>query len=226
MIGEPELDGAWDADRPAEEIAKDEPPTALRGRARPWWWALGGAVVASAVWAGTLAAQDRFTSAPRLAYRHVEDLCEEVPLTELAKTTGAFDRNAHTDAEGPAMDWSFCDYGTIGTEGNGNYMAQVLVELHKKTDPEAEFAAGPSITWAFPREPASPEAVPGLGERALVSGTVLGSGLQLEVLDGGAVFSMSLAWWGADESREVLDDDSAKSAMIEQMRSLMATLKK
>lgn len=226
MIGEPELDGAWDADAPVEEMERDERPGAIRGRARPWAWALGGAVVASALWAGTLAAQDRFTGAPTIAYRHVEDLCEEVPLTELAKTTGNFERNVHTDAEGPALDWTFCNYGTVGTEEGGNYAAQLLVELHKKTDPEAEFAAGPSLTWAFPREPVSPEAVPGLGERALISGTVLGSGLRLDVLDGGAVFSLSVAWWGADESQEVVEDDTAKSAMIEQMRALMAALRK
>ncbi|MGP3688203.1 hypothetical protein ACTVZO_26495 [Streptomyces sp. IBSNAI002] len=78
MISEPELDGEWGPERPAEPAEQGAGERPLqRPAARPWLWALGGAALASAVWAGAPAAQDRFTSEPRISYRHTEELCAQ-----------------------------------------------------------------------------------------------------------------------------------------------------
>ncbi|MFE2170657.1 hypothetical protein ACFXB3_37190, partial [Streptomyces sp. NPDC059447] len=109
MIGEPELDGEWSGGPPAEE-ARPEAPRGPAGRRLPWLWALGGALVASAVWAGLPAVQDRFAAAPRISYRHSEDLCKDAPLKVLDKLTGGLPHRQPGHAESPPLDWASCDF--------------------------------------------------------------------------------------------------------------------
>ncbi|MFJ8012838.1 hypothetical protein [Streptomyces sp. NPDC096339] len=219
MIGEPELDGEWRGGPPADEAQ----PEALRepvGR-RPWLWALGGAVLASAVWAGALAAQDRFAAAPRISYRHSEDLCKEAPLKVLGSLAGGFETGMRRHGESPNLDWSFCTYNSMRIEGRASYQGEVQVDLHKKTDPGPEFGVGPGRSlYSVPGEP---EEVPGLGERALISGETTEP--QLKVLDGGAVFTLTVQWWGEDDVTDV-DEVALKSAMVEDMRALLTALRK
>ncbi|MGR4881861.1 hypothetical protein ACIPUC_21050 [Streptomyces sp. LARHCF249] len=221
MISEPELDGEWESERPAEEVR----PVAARGpgAARPWLWALGGAVLASAVWAGTLSLQDRFFDAPRIAYRHSEDLCAQAPLKVIGGMAGEFEEGLPRHSKSPALDWSYCSYNTLRTTGRASYYGQVLVELHKKTDPAPEFGNGPGLHGVMEVQPVNVQKVPGLGEQALVSGLVRSP--QLQVLDGGAVFTITVQWWGEDGDDET-DVDALKAAMIEDMRTLMAAVKK
>ncbi|WP_329379855.1 hypothetical protein OG625_13765 [Streptomyces sp. NBC_01351] len=221
MIGEPELDGEWRTDgQPAEEAAAPEPS---RGRPRPWLWALGGAVVASAVWAGVLAAQDRFTDAPRISYRHSEDLCKDAPLATLGSLAGGFMDGRQRHHEGPALDWSSCAYSSPRVPERASYYGEVQVELHKKTDPGPEFGTTLLLDPYVDLMPVDPEEVPGLGERALVGGQVRSP--RLLVLDGGAVFVLTAQWWGEDGDAEI-DGDALRAAMIEDARVLMETLKK
>ncbi|MFG2980442.1 hypothetical protein ACGFYQ_04190 [Streptomyces sp. NPDC048258] len=225
MIGEPELDGEWESVQPTETAQPGAVGDPVRGPRRPWLWALGGALLASAVWAGTLAAQDRFTDAPRIAYRHSEDLCKEVPLTAVSGATAKLSRDIPRHAEHPALDWSACTYSADHAEGRLYFQADALVQLHKQTDPRAEFGAGPGTgaqLWDSIGI-GELEQVPGLGERALLSRQARGP--RLQVLDGGAVFTLHVGWFGEPNVPEP-DEDAVKAAMIEDMRALMAAVKK
>ncbi|MCX5376182.1 hypothetical protein [Streptomyces sp. NBC_00091] len=223
MISEPELGGEWAAGSPAELA---QPPEPREGRPRaPWLWALGGAVLASAVWAGALVVQERYAAAgPPLAYRHSEQLCAETPLKTVGTVAGGFGVGMPSQGESAALDWSHC-YSSGGREDRPfTHDAQVLVELHKKTDPEAEFGAWPELNEDLRSPSVRPEQVPGLGERAVFSGQE--SAPRLQVLDGGAVFTIRVRWWtGQDGGGEDLDEDAVKAAMVEDMRALMARLR-
>ncbi|MFD6985465.1 hypothetical protein ACFWAX_32955, partial [Streptomyces sp. NPDC059956] len=170
MIGEPEIDGGWETAEQVREAAPDLPDERVRAPRRPWWWALGGMVAASAVWAGTLAAQDRFADTPRMDYRHSANLCRDAPLKLLGEVAGkAFEDNETSRGESPAQDWASCRFGHMYEEESASYGAHVLVELHKKTDPGPEFATGPGGGSTYLRmDPGERREVPGLGDRAVL----------------------------------------------------------
>lgn len=234
MISEPEIDGAWDGDGEggaarAAAGGPDEVGAAAPVRGRPWWWALGGAVAASAVWAAAvLGLEGRGGEGPPpLAYRVSQDLCREAPLSAVARAAGALVPMATSLGEGEAADWAYCSYTSAAMDSDADevvYDAEFLVELHKKTDPEAEFAAGPGLAPRLRRGAVRFEEVAGLGERALITDSVGDQGPQLHVLDGGAVFTLSVEWsTGPDDAPP--DEDAIKAAMIEDVRALMAVLK-
>ncbi|MFD7836075.1 hypothetical protein [Streptomyces sp. NPDC059761] len=227
MISEPELDGEWGTGRPATAAEEpDTPREGVRGPRRAWLWALGGAVLASAVWAGVLAAQDRFGDpAPQIAYRHAEDLCK-VRLTAVSASTTQLTGDYARHNEHPALDWAYCAHSAPYVEGRLSYGAEISVQLHKKTDPRTEFGADPASLMGMGRMASSGgevEQVPGLGERALLTRRVGGS--RLEVLDGGAVFSLTVEWYGGQGAPDP-DEDAVQAAMVEDMRALMASLRK
>ncbi|NXY93359.1 hypothetical protein HYE82_02815 [Streptomyces sp. BR123] len=230
MISEPELEGGWEDDRPAPQQQGDAEGTVHRPRA-PWMWALGGAVLASAVWTALPVLQDRSFGAPRVAYRHTEDLCKETRLDTLVKTTAPVMSNHRAHRESPALDWSHCEYFTEWEEKGTSYQMQIMVELHKRTDPAPEFGVAPGPFRESLSNTGEAEQVPGLGERALVNGkSPYTSGPRLQVLDGGAVFTLSVGWLGDTDETGAggpqPDEDAVKAAMIEDMRILMARLKK
>ncbi|MFF5702234.1 hypothetical protein ACFY7H_06995 [Streptomyces sp. NPDC012794] len=222
MISEPELGGEW-ADRPPAEFA--EPPERRESRPRARWpWALGGAALASAAWAGTLAVQERHSAAgPPVRYRHSEQLCAETPLKAVGAVAGDLGVGMPSHGESAALDWSHCF--SVGGRGDEPFThdARVLVELHRVTDPEAEFGWGPSLNEDLRSPSVEREEVPGLGERAVFSGEE--SGPRLQVLDGGAVLTIRIRWWRTGEEGTGLDVDAVKAAMAEDMRALMARLR-
>ncbi|MFB0628273.1 hypothetical protein [Streptomyces sp. AB3(2024)] len=237
MISEPELEGEWPAGRPAGEARPDAPSASAPppppsssspgGGRVPWRWALGGMVVASVVWAGVLVVQERSSaSAPPIRYRHAENLCDEAPLKMLGAMGGSIDGRRPKHGESPAQDWAYCAIGTSGGDRRPAYEHQVMVELHKKLDPGPEFGTGPGLEPGMRPVGAEVEQVPGLGERALMT-TVVGWP-QLQVLDGGAVFTLTSRWFAVDgpDSAEEPDEDAVKAAMIEDMRQLMARLRR
>ncbi|MFD0354992.1 hypothetical protein ACFVHW_14835 [Streptomyces sp. NPDC127110] len=227
MISEPELDGEWADASPAELAGPPAQSGGREGRGRaPWLWALGGALLASAVWAGVLVVQERYAAAgPPLAYRHSEQLCGEVPLKAVGAVMGGLGVGMPSHGEGAALDWSHC-YSVGGREDRPlTHDAEVMVELHKKADPEAEFGAAPVFDVNLRSPSVVREQVPGLGERAVLSG--LESGPRLQVLDGGAVFTIRVAWWAGQDGKEAdVDENAVKAAMIEDMRALMARLRR
>ncbi|MER5872619.1 hypothetical protein [Streptomyces sp. NPDC002044] len=227
MISEPEIDGEWDDDagrRPGAAGAAGAVPV----RGRPWWWALGGAVAASAVWAAVLGLEDPGGEGPPpLAYRNSQDLCREAPLSALTRVAGAFGPASPSLGESPEGDWAYCSYTSSAMDTDAEevvYGAELLVELHRKTDPEAEFASGPGLAPQLRRGAVRYEEVAGLGERALLTDSVGDQGPQLHVLDGGAVFTLSVEWSTGQDGTPP-DEDAVKAAVIEDVRALMAALK-
>ncbi|MEW1638249.1 hypothetical protein AB0469_29860 [Streptomyces sp. NPDC093801] len=225
MIGEPELEGAWAADVPAGTAGSAERDVPARSlRAAPWRWALGGAVAASAVFAGALVVQERYVVAgPPIRYRHSEQLCTETPLKAVGAALGSLGVGMPSHGEGPALDWSYCFAAGARGEQEFSHEAEVLVELHKKADPETEFGADPMLDPFGSSPSTEAERVSGLGERALFSGGVQAP--RLQVLDGGAVFTVTVHWWGRrDGGASDVDGDAVKAAMVEDARALMARL--
>ncbi|MEW2413775.1 hypothetical protein AB0953_08630 [Streptomyces sp. NPDC046866] len=228
MISEPELEGEWEQDRAQEPARPDPPEAAVRGQRAPWLWGLAGVVLASAVWTTVPALQERSSAAPRIEYRHTENLCKDARLNTLLKVTAPSMSDHPTHRESPALDWSHCEYFTEWVEGGTSYQMQTMVELHKKTDPQAEFGTGPGSFMDALQAPADVEQVPGLGEKALMTTHFAGAGAgpRLQVLDGGAVFTLSVGWLGDTDGAPQPDEDAVKTAMIEDMRVLMGRLRK
>jgi hypothetical protein len=187
---------------------------------RPWWarterrrlWTgvVAGAVAASAIWGAALRGADYGHHAPpdTYGYRIPGDLCSSLnlePLTD-ALPAGGFDGNDPEIRRGPALDQGRCELVSTFTTGDGwlaDYTVRVVVELHKKTDPRAEFADA----YGPPGPPEIPLAIggdlirtgarsvtrpyPGLGDLAyLTSGDYQQT---LSVLHGGAVISLAVA---------------------------------
>lgn len=237
MIGEPEIDGDWGGAPPKRgpERGPEQEQEPLRERVRaswaPWWWALAGVVAASAVWAGALAVQDRFSDAPRIGYRHSADLCKEVRLKVVGQAVGqsvgrAFDGSQSSQGTGPEQDWAHCWVGMRWQEDAVSYEAQAQVELHKKTDPAAEFATGPGTNPGMRLDPEDRREVPGLGERAVLDRYYGETGERLMVLDQGAVFTLVVEWQQVKgDQPSGVDVNAIDAAMIEDMRTLMAELR-
>ncbi|MEV7615991.1 hypothetical protein [Streptomyces sp. NPDC089799] len=240
MISEPELDGEWDGPpRPAEipgggaGNATGEGSGGIRARsplrARAWA-ALGGAAVASALWAGGLhALGDRPGAPPELAYALPEDLCRVLEVPALTRIAG----NLHTNgadsrqARDPVLDQAVCSRG--GDRSNGlSYSVVATVQLHRKTDPEAEFGVEPLLY----QETVEQSQVPGLGERALMLVEDGDHSAELKVLDGGAVIRLSVyaTSFGddglPDGSEEKMDATAVQAALIEDMGELLKGLRK
>ncbi|MEV3989375.1 hypothetical protein AB0J57_10715 [Streptomyces sp. NPDC049837] len=245
MISEPELVGG-DGEGPippshgsppgpvpvpapaGEPGTMEQLPDGERRARRPWLWALGGALVASALWAGGLYAY-RAMGPDLGGYRATEDLCGEAQLTALSLAYGK--RNGGP-AEGPhskheALDRAECSV-TFGT-GEPSYGADFTYVLHKKTDPGPEFEPL-EISDIYSDYDWQP--VAGLGERAFYSEDAEGFAA-LKVLDGQAVLTLFVTVqmdYDPDSGEAPPEPDSSalsgvKDLMVEDMRSLMAELK-
>ncbi|MFB7029049.1 MULTISPECIES: hypothetical protein [unclassified Streptomyces] len=224
MISEPELVGGGGFERP-EVLTEAPPPRPPRAR-RPWLWALGGAVVASAVWGGGLYAYERREPpGPDLGgYKEVDDLCGKAKLEALTAVLG---KQAGTGAgpvmDEPALHRRSCslDFGSMETGYSGN----VVYTLHKVTDPGPEFGA-----WGKYYELTTP--IDGVGEKALFDDRG-GEGGELRVLDGQIEIELSISrQYATDEHGEViqetrpLDLSGIEVPMTQDVLALMAELKK
>ncbi|WP_327254720.1 hypothetical protein [Streptomyces sp. NBC_01244] len=242
MIGEPEIDGGWEtasgADAAAEALpaGREHERERVRATRRPWLWALAGVVVSSAVWAGVPAVQERFfPDVPRLGYRHSPDLCDDFELKTVTQAAGrAFEGRQSGEGVFLAQDWSYCTVSTPYEDGTMMYGVELLVELHKKGDPAPEFATGPGTEPATRLDTDERQEVPGLGDRAVLDRQYAHDGSRLMVLDGGAVFTLTVQWFPVREAAAVdgkfpsgtIDENAMHAAMIEDMRALMTKLKR
>lgn len=267
MITEPEFDGSWSgppehARRPDSPDPTGPPdPTATSGAPsgygnargagrRPWRWALGGALLASALWAGAWWAVAPQDDRPAMRYALPASLCDEAKLPVLARLAevGGWEDTPRL-WEHPGVDQALCMLRKQppGSEEPGpapslSYEVQVSVALHKRTDPEPEFGADPGATSWIGAGSQSPRSVPGLGEQALISEAEYGKWWRLTVLDGGAVFTLNVTTWldGAGDAvdAEVAvgagprtdlpepDSDAIQAAMIDDMHGLMKALRR
>ncbi|MFF9911943.1 hypothetical protein [Streptomyces sp. NPDC013457] len=234
MISEPELVGgvafptAQVLDPEAREPGEPREPKASRPR-RSWPWALGGAVVASAVWAGGLYAYERSQDeAPDLrGYRTVDELCEKAELKALSVVLGAksVDHEIPTTKH-PALDQALC-FATMGSPETG-FSVEVAYDLHKVTDPEPEFEPRLGV-W---NEGA--ESVEGLGERAFVHREAENGSAWIRVLDGQAELMISFrrqADWDPETDKPAapapaVDLSGVETVLAQDMTALMAALKK
>ncbi|MEU3687311.1 hypothetical protein [Streptomyces narbonensis] len=248
MISEPELDGG-DGFVISEVLAETPPPGPPRPpRARrPWVWALGGAVAASAVWGGGLYAYEKRQDAgPDMrGYKSVKSLCETAELKGLVGVLG----KRSTDSGWDSGSASEADAGVdSGTSGGGNgpadpvlefaqcslmfgppetgYSGSVTYTRHLVTDPGPEFDA-------LARRFGDTDPYEGLGERAYMS-VQENMGAELRVLDGQVEIAISFtetSSWNEETDTPVqqtkpVDLSGIEVPLAQDMLALMEALKK
>ncbi|HEY9371129.1 hypothetical protein [Streptomyces sp.] len=225
MISEPELVGGEDFPV-AEPLRPPEEPRAPR-QPRPWLWALGGVVVASAVWGGGLYAYERYQDrGPDLGgYGHAGELCRKAELKALGVVLGTRSQDgAQEPVKHRAVDQASCAL-SYGPPESG-YSVSVTYTLHKVVDPGPEFAARTQLL-----EEAEP--VDGLGEEAYFRREG-DQGATLSVLDGQAELDITLysqfSWNETTgktiEQTKPIDLSGIEVPLTQDMRALMAALKK
>ncbi|MFF5918331.1 hypothetical protein ACFY8C_08295 [Streptomyces flavochromogenes] len=190
MISEPEFVGTVEFDDP-EVLTETPPPRPPRSR-RPWLWALGGAVLASAVWGGGLYAYgQKKDPGPDLGgYKPVEEFCKVAELKGLAGALGKrIDAGFGPSLDEPAISESSCQI-TFGSAEAGPSVS-VTYTLHKVTDPGPEFAARTQQHGVLQK-------VEGVGEQAFFDDES-GQGGRLRVLDGQAEFDFQVYAQGGYE---------------------------
>ncbi|QLH21719.1 hypothetical protein [Streptomyces sp. Rer75] len=131
------------------------PPGGGAGGGKGWLWALGGAVVASAVWAGVVFATGGFGGAPEAdlaGYTYTRNLCASTDLKaiedagyEQKDASGSSSNPRHSASRDPALDSMTCqiDFEPTGASSS-DYSSEWLsttAGLHRKTNPEPEFEA-------------------------------------------------------------------------------------
>ncbi|MFE2013977.1 hypothetical protein [Streptomyces sp. NPDC059491] len=178
MISEPELVGGTEFDAP-EVLTETPPPRPSRPPrpGRPWLWAVGGAVVASAVWAGGLYAYgQRPDPGPDLGgYRPVEDLCKVAGLKAIGGALGKRVQDGVSPViDEPSISETSCNV-TFGQVDTGPSVS-VTYTLHKVTDPGPEFATRAQQYGVLQK-------VDGVGEEAFFDDES-GQGGRLRILDG------------------------------------------
>ncbi|WP_328536967.1 hypothetical protein [Streptomyces sp. NBC_00344] len=206
MISEPEMAGDFGPPVGGDVVGGVDGPASHAPQARkPWAWALGGVVVASAVWAGGLYAYGsaHHQGPEGRGYTMGANLCDETALTALSSELGSRDRTSEVPLrlnQQHVLDRGACFIelapGGARTRKGWwlSYTVNVAVSLHTKTDPRAEFEAQPAGDDASLRRAAKVEEVPGLGDEAyLMTEDDGGQSQELRVLDGGAVFVLNLA---------------------------------
>ncbi|MEV0746875.1 hypothetical protein AB0I75_16930 [Streptomyces sp. NPDC050273] len=250
MISEPEMAGEFDAPyardvlvQSGPQVAGDRPPRTPRPGGK-WLWALGGAVVASAVWGAVLFSDGPRDGAPDMhGYQLGQDPCGAVGLKSIGAAISPREPAERFEAEmlrHAALDRAQCSIPLRSESGQKRpdkgwtvgYTVRVEIALHKKTDPGAEFEAERNATDLGVEPGTAIEAVPELGDKAYLLSPESGE-LELRVLEGGAVLSLRLSPYTAFEGDGQLPDDAAelpdlaphKAAMISDMRDLMTDLK-
>ncbi|MFF2521741.1 hypothetical protein [Streptomyces liangshanensis] len=210
-------------------------------RLRPWLWACGGALAASAVWGAWAYAESQAVPDLR-GYRVSRELCEDAKLSALSAAYGEREggMGSHRVAEQPAVDHAICTVDLARPrKGDSEARAFASVQLaytrHKVTDPEPEFDASITAPTAWYDNDNKARRIPGLGERAYLLTNVEGEGRELRVLDGQVELSLVVNGVVSGEEDpvtgelklpEAVDLSGSEPLMIEDMKDLMATLKK
>ncbi|MEV0318569.1 hypothetical protein ACIBKX_10210 [Streptomyces sp. NPDC050658] len=209
------------------------PPTAPRKPTPGWVWGIGGAVVASALWAGALFATGGLGSgsggdADLAGYAYAKNLCDATKLEAFQKEYELdTDSTAttHYGSRQKGLDQSYCSRKLKDPEADADSYASTYVYStavwHKATDPEGEFAS----EWKAYEDQSqktygyTTKAVSGMGDEAYLvtekSGTDKDSltSMTLAVREGWFTIQMHWSSYGAP-------DDKAKqpsAAEVEQM---------
>lgn len=177
---------------------------APRGGARPWrrppwlWGALAGAAAASAIWASPLAGAAPHRAAPPdlHGYRIGYSPCSGRPFDALTTAVGAATTSTAPASftHGPAVDRARCTFTADAAPDHGwatGYTVLTSVDLHKVTDPRAEFEDERALDTTSLAVADTTTEVPGLGDDACTLS--FGDETQiLKVLRGGAVVTLRL----------------------------------
>ncbi|MDQ0791747.1 hypothetical protein [Streptomyces sp. B1I3] len=248
MISEPEMAGELEGVATREvmggfdrELVRDARPQ------RPWLWAAGGVVTASALWAAALFLYGGGDPKPDMhGYRLDQDPCPSLRLKSIGAAIAPREPTAKVESRllhHAVLDRISCFIPLrprVAAERAGDgwsidYTVGITVALHKKTDPGAEFEALRRVTDLGVDPEAKLETVPDLGDVAYLLSRDDGNS-ELRVLEGGAVFSLNLSAFTQYQSDEHTVDEAGdgpdtpdvspyRSAMISDMRDLMAGLK-
>ncbi|QGV78630.1 hypothetical protein [Streptomyces ficellus] len=203
-----------------------------RRRVPGWVWALGGVVVASAVWAGALFATGTLGSggeADFAGHQYQENLCESTPLKAFGKryTVEESDSDNRFASQQKAIDQSYCGRSLEDPKAGENSLSSVFVstsaEWHKVTDPAGEFASlqlanedRTDKTYTYEAEP-----LKGYGDEAYVVTERRGSdkpalgAMTLAVRDGWFTFEMRWSWFGGGP------DDKAAPPAEHEIRAML-----
>ena len=259
MIGEPEMVEGTGGELPSDVLSdSDDGPAKANASwsGRPWVWAVGGIAVASAVWATVLHGVGSTT--PDLHGYHLGgNPCAGSALGPLEDAVGkrSFAASDASVSQGPALDKVACVLSSNSPAGDGwvtDYAVTVTVELHKKTDPRAEFenvrdarastvpgasrdgTAVLAVTGTDTTSADDVHPVAGVGDEAYFLDS-RASAQTLQVLHGGAVLSLQITgysrWNGPtgspadpDGAPDTSDLSDLRPAMTAAMRHLMASL--
>ncbi|MFH8474924.1 hypothetical protein [Streptomyces sp. NPDC018000] len=248
MISEPEMAGEFGAVETREVMgAFDREFVGERRPRKPWLWALGGVVMASALWAAALFLYGWSDRKPDMhGYQLDHDPCPSLQLKSIGAAIAPRDSTTKFESRllnHAALDQIQCFIPLRSQAGakrpeNGwsiEYTVGITVALHKKTDPGTEFEARQRVTEVGFDPEAKLETVPDLGDKAYLLTRDDGNS-ELRVLEGGAVVSLSLSAFtqyqsdnhredGADDGLNTPDVSPYHSAMISDMRDLMSSLK-
>ncbi|MGI5348764.1 hypothetical protein ACQEU8_11290 [Streptomyces sp. CA-250714] len=226
-----------------------QPPGSTgRGGGPRWLWALGGVVIASVTWAGTLMATGALdkdaadsATADYQGYRFHHDMCETAQLKSFQQKY-KIQKSASDDPDGyssrqKGLDVSYCsrtmvEHGETSKTPPTTYVS-TTVKWHKKTDPAGEFASE-QRTWEDQKTgtyqyKVSP--VEGFGDEAYLikekRGDSLGS-LKLEVRAGWMTYEMSWSWFGGgiDEDFEPPSESAVTGWMKKDTRATLKALEK
>ncbi|MFE4827481.1 hypothetical protein [Streptomyces sp. NPDC056672] len=218
-------------------------PSWLPSRRAPWLWALGGALVASAVWAAGLYAYGG-TEPDLGGYQVSRDLCQDAELPAMSALLGKRQFPRAAVDEQLAIDRAFCSLTLMAGRRNevkndSRPVAYAGVDinysLHKRTDPGPEFDA--TVTRLAPDGALERRVmrIPDLGERAYMVTDPSGDSPELTVLDGQAVLTIAVSQTvnytanpatGDLKAPDAIDFSGVQPAMVEDMRDLMDALKR
>ncbi|WP_405708948.1 MULTISPECIES: hypothetical protein [unclassified Streptomyces] len=247
MISEPEMVDEFGAVGSGEVVGHfDRKPAREPRPRRPWWWAVGGAVVASAVWAGALYLNPADDRKPDMhGYRLNENPCPTVRLKALGAAIGpkeAAPGRAPELLNDPALDRVTCFISlqppaakkSDRSRWYTDYSVGITVALHKSSDPAVEFEAMRGVSDFGSDAEVTVEKVPNLGDSSYVL-TRNDGNVELRVLEGGAVLSLGLTAYAQynsdagepppDDGPDTSDLSPYRSALISDMRDLMEGLR-
>ncbi|MFI8995154.1 hypothetical protein [Streptomyces sp. NPDC053542] len=213
-----------------------------------WLWALGGAVVASAVWAGVLAATGGLGGEPSpdlRGYRYQSDLCRSTSWTPFEDARFKMEDSSTSDSSGenpeasghqdPALDSMWCNADLVSEDAGDNDYSSTLVYskafLHKKTDPAPEFAAQ---YRSYAQERSSThykvEPVRGLGDEAYLvtreeAADSKGSYVVLGVRDGWLTYETTWSSYSTSDSTRQPDSTEVADMLRTSAKETLAKLK-
>ncbi|MEU6673244.1 hypothetical protein [Streptomyces sp. NPDC046925] len=228
--------------------APPAPPAGPRKPTPGWVWGIGGAVVASALWAGGLFATGNLggsddAKADLAGYQYRKNLCDVSPLDGFKKKyeiDSDSTSTTHYGSRQKGFDMSYCSRKLKDPEADTDSYTSIYVystaRWHKATDPAGEFASEQKAyedqsqkTYSY-----KTKAVSGIGDEAYLvtdtSGTDEKSlnGMTLAVRDGWFTVEMRWSFYGGgpDDKVEPPTASEVEEMLKTDVRAEMDGLKK